>query len=72
MQLNSTAFIESTVNEVIAKRMVKKQQMQWTPKGTHYMVQTRTSVLNNELQKNFEWWYPGQQFGNYEEYKNVA
>jgi hypothetical protein len=25
----STAWVESTVNEVIAKRMVKKQQMRW-------------------------------------------
>jgi hypothetical protein len=25
-----TAFIESTVNEVISKRFVKKQQMRWT------------------------------------------
>jgi hypothetical protein len=29
----STAFVESTVNEVIAKRMVKKQQMQWSHQG---------------------------------------
>jgi len=26
----TTAFVESTVNEVVAKRMVKKQQMQWS------------------------------------------
>lgn len=26
----STAFVESTVNEVISKRFVKKQQMRWT------------------------------------------
>lgn len=26
----STAFVESTINEVVAKRMGKKQQMQWT------------------------------------------
>lgn len=29
----STAFVESTINEVIARRMVKKQQMQWSRKG---------------------------------------
>jgi hypothetical protein len=34
----STAFIESTVNEVIAKRMVKKQQMQWDQQGAHYLI----------------------------------
>lgn len=27
----STAFVESTVNQVISKRMVKQQQMQWAP-----------------------------------------
>jgi len=41
----STAFVESTVNQVISKRMVKKQQMQWTPRGAHLLLQTRTKVL---------------------------
>jgi hypothetical protein len=36
----STGFVESTINEVVAKRMVKKQQMQWTQEGAHYMIQT--------------------------------
>jgi hypothetical protein len=31
----STAFVESTVNEVISKRFEKKQQMRWTKKGAH-------------------------------------
>ncbi|MGD9108310.1 MAG: ISKra4 family transposase [Gammaproteobacteria bacterium] len=55
----STSFVESTINEVVAKRMVKKQQMQWTHEGAHYLLQTRTAVLNNDLQKHFERWYPG-------------
>ncbi|ELH6543410.1 ISKra4 family transposase, partial [Escherichia coli] len=42
----STAFVESTINEVIARRMAKKQQMQWSRKGAHYLLQTRTAVLN--------------------------
>src|SRR5262249_36829161 len=29
----STAFTESAVNQVISKRMVKKQQMRWSPRG---------------------------------------
>ncbi len=41
------------------KRMVKKQSMQWTHEGAHYMMQTRTAVLNNELQGHFVRWYPG-------------
>jgi hypothetical protein len=55
----STGFVESTINEVVAKRMVKKQQMQWTYAGAHYMLQTRSAVLNNELQDDFRRWYPG-------------
>lgn len=29
----ATGFVESTVNQVLSKRFVKKQQMRWTPKG---------------------------------------
>jgi len=25
----------------------------------HYILQTRTAVLNNDLKKHFERWYPG-------------
>jgi len=54
----TTAFAESTVNEVVAKRMVKKQQMQWSRHGAHYLLQTRTAVLNGKLHDHFERWYP--------------
>nr|WP_272520904.1 ISKra4 family transposase [Providencia sp. PROV223] len=54
----STAFVESTVNEVIAKRMAKKQQMQWSQEGAHYLLQTRVAVLNDELEGIFHRWYP--------------
>ncbi len=54
----STAFVESTVNNVISKRMVKKQQMRWTPRGAHLLVQIRTRVLNDQLAENFHRWYP--------------
>lgn len=55
----STAFVESTINEVIARRMAKKQQMQWSRKGARYLLQARTAVLNNELKDKFACWYPG-------------
>ncbi len=55
----TTAFVESTVNEVVAKRMAKKQQMQWSPEGAHNLLQTRTATLNSELSQYFERWYPG-------------
>ena len=60
----TTAFVESTVNEVVAKRMVKKQQMQWSPKGAHALLQTRTATLNGELKQHFGRWYPGFPIAN--------
>jgi hypothetical protein len=54
----STGFVESTVNQVIAKRMEKKQQMRWTPKGAHLLLQVRTKVLNQEWRETFKRWYP--------------
>lgn len=54
----STAFVESTVNQVVSRRFVKKQQMHWTLRGAHLLLQTRTKVLNNELEKIFQRWYP--------------
>jgi hypothetical protein len=54
----STAFVESTINQVVSRRFVKKQQMQWTLRGAHLLLQTRTKVLNNELEGVFRRWYP--------------
>jgi hypothetical protein len=54
----STAFVESTINQVVSRRFVKKQQMQWTLRGAHLLLQTRTKVLNNELEGAFRRWYP--------------
>ena len=55
----STTFVESTVNQVISKRMVKKQQMRWTERGAHLLLQVRTQVLNEDLRASFRAWYPG-------------
>jgi hypothetical protein len=55
----ATSFAESTVNQVISKRMVKKQQMRWTPRGAHLLLQVRTQVLNDDFRLTFERWYPG-------------
>jgi len=57
-EMISTAFVESTVNQVISKRMVKKQQMRWTQRGAHLLLQIRTKALNNELEEVFRHWYP--------------
>jgi hypothetical protein len=49
----------STVNAVIGKRFAKRQQMQWTKRGVHILLQTRTRVLDGTLRPLFERWYPG-------------
>ena len=54
----STAFVESTINQVVSRRFVKKQQMAWTPRSAHLLLQTRTKVLNHELDEVFRRWYP--------------
>ena len=54
----STAFVESTINQVVSRRFVKKQQMQWTLRGAHLLLQTRTKVLNNDLEEAFRRWHP--------------
>ena len=57
----STAFAESAVNQVVSKRMVKKQQMRWTESGAHNLLQVRTKVLNDQLRETFVRWYPRMQ-----------
>lgn len=47
-----------TVNQVISKRMVKKQQMRWSRRGAHLLLQVRTRELNGELRYTFARWYP--------------
>jgi hypothetical protein len=54
----TTAFVESTINQVVSRRFVKRQQMSWTLRGAHLLLQTRTKVLNNELEDVFRRWYP--------------
>jgi len=55
----STAFTESAVNVVIDKRMSKRQQMQWTRRGAHHLLQVRTRTLDGTLRPTFETWFPG-------------
>jgi hypothetical protein len=55
----STAMAESTVTQVISKRFVKKQQMKWTKRGAHLLLEVRTRVLNGDLRAMFCRWYPG-------------
>jgi len=45
----ATALAESAVNSLVGKRMVKKQQMRWSPHGAHMLMQVRTAEINGEL-----------------------
>ena len=41
-----------------SKRFVKKQQMRWTQRGAHLLLQIRVQVLNDNLRKTFGRWFP--------------
>jgi len=45
-------------DQVVSKRFVKKQQMQWTPPGTRLVLQIRTKMLNDDLESTFRRWHP--------------
>lgn len=47
------------MNVVVGKRFSKRQQMRWSRRGAHLMLQTRTRVLDHTLRAKFQSWYPG-------------
>jgi hypothetical protein len=55
----STAFVESTINQVVSKRMVKRQQMRWGRRGAHLLLQVRTRAQDGVLRDDFVRWYQG-------------
>jgi hypothetical protein len=55
----STAFVESAVNEIVARRMNKKQQMRWNRMTVQPFLDVRTAVLNGTLENAFRQRYPG-------------
>jgi hypothetical protein len=54
----SSSIAESTVNQVISRRFVKKQQMRWQPETAHLLLQVRTRTLNGRLRETFQRWWP--------------
>jgi hypothetical protein len=68
----SSAFVEATVNAVISKRFAKKQQMQWSRRRAHLLLQTRTRALDGSLRAAFEHWYPGMTNDNYKGQRQAA
>jgi hypothetical protein len=58
ISLVSSAAVLIRVRLFDTKRIVKKQQMRWTPSGAHRLLQVRTRVLNQQLRGDFERWHP--------------
>ena len=54
----TTSFVESTVNQVVSKRFCKRQQMQWSKRGAHLLLQARVKTLNREWAAVFKQRYP--------------
>src|SRR3954468_15988555 len=56
----STAFVESAVNAIVAKkRLNKAQQMRWNRATVQPFLDVRTAVLNDTLEDAFRHRYPG-------------
>lgn len=47
----ATSPAEASVNSLVAKRFVKKQQMRWSRTGAHYLLKVRAAMLNGDLSK---------------------
>jgi hypothetical protein len=54
----STSAVEGTVNRLTGRRMCKSQQMCWTKRGAHLLLQVRCAVFNGDLLAGFQRWFP--------------
>lgn len=54
----ASSLAQSAVDSLVARRMVKKQQMQWSLHGAHRMLQVRAAVLNGDLSERLAWQPP--------------
>jgi len=68
----SSAFVEATVNAVVSTRFAKTQQMQWSRRGAHLLLQTRTRTLDSSLRAAFDHWYPSLMNGNAKDHGQAA
>jgi len=55
---NSTAFVESAVNEIVSRRMIRKQQMRWNRWTIQPFLDVRVAVLDGTLEDAFRQRYP--------------
>jgi hypothetical protein len=47
----STSLAESAINSLVAKKMVKNQQMRWSPSSAHLVLQVRVAMANGNLRQ---------------------
>jgi hypothetical protein len=52
-------FVESAVDEIVAWRMAKAQQMRWSRATVQPFLDMRTAVLNGTLKRAFRRRHPG-------------
>ncbi len=45
----ASTLAEGAVNSMVGKRMAKSQQMRWSVRGAHMLMQVRTADVNGEL-----------------------
>ena len=51
---------EANVNNLVARRMVKKQQMRWSERGANLLIQVRVALANVELAERLAYQPPIQ------------
>jgi hypothetical protein len=54
----SSASAESVMTHLINRRLTKRQQMRWSMKGAHYLLQTRVELLDGRLETCFATRFP--------------
>jgi len=59
VRLASTAA-EASVNNLVARRMVKKQQMRWSERGANLLLQVRVALANGDLADRLAYLPPEQ------------
>ena len=50
--------VESVMNHLVNRRMLKRQQMRWSVEGAQLMLQTRVDLLDGYLLRRFRSLYP--------------
>jgi hypothetical protein len=52
--------------------MVKRQQMHWTERGAHLLLQAGAQAMNGDLRDTFRRWYPGMKAGSQDPLRRAA